>query len=346
MKKTILIALIFVLALTFTTCGGGDDDDGGGGGGGGGKGNLQKWTAVSDSKFGTSAIYAIAYGNNRFVAVGWDGKTAYSDDGENWTYVSNNGRWQGIAYGNNRFVAVSDFNAIAYSADGESWTKVSVNSSYGSIELYGIAYGNNKFVAVGAYKQGNYYSGIIMYSTNGTSWTDVSDTTFGTSGWFSDSSNTTINAIAYGNNRFVAVGVDGKMAYSDDGETWTAVSNSTFGTSSISAIAYGNNRFVAASGSRSAYSEDGVTWKSGADSGVPVAAIAYGGGRFVAVGYLGKMAYSTNGTSWTAVTDSTIWQNGTYSDGSQRYSDIRAIAYGNNRFVAVSSSGKMAYADW
>jgi hypothetical protein len=26
--------------------------------------------------------------------------------------------------------------------------------------------------------------------------------------------------------------------------------------------------------------------------------------------------------------------------------NIEAIAYGNNRFVAVSSGGKMAYADW
>jgi len=37
------------------------------------------WTAVADSTFGTSSIYGIAYANNRFVAVGADGKMAYAD---------------------------------------------------------------------------------------------------------------------------------------------------------------------------------------------------------------------------------------------------------------------------
>jgi len=37
------------------------------------------WTAVTDSKFGTNGIYAIAYGNGRFVAGGEEGKMAYSD---------------------------------------------------------------------------------------------------------------------------------------------------------------------------------------------------------------------------------------------------------------------------
>ena len=50
----------------------------------------------------------------------------------------------------------------------------------------------------------------ITYSDNGTSWTAVADSTFG---WY------TINAIAYGNNRFIAGGDkdqgngEGKMAY-------------------------------------------------------------------------------------------------------------------------------------
>jgi hypothetical protein len=37
------------------------------------------WTAVADSTFGSSHIYAIAYGNNRFVAGSIDGKMAYAD---------------------------------------------------------------------------------------------------------------------------------------------------------------------------------------------------------------------------------------------------------------------------
>jgi hypothetical protein len=87
---------------------------------------------------------------------------------------------------------------------------------------------------------------------------------------------------------------------------WTAVSNSTFDTSDhhIYAIAYG----IA----------DGESV-----------------GRFVAGGFPGKMAYSTNGSSWTSVSDSKF---GTFT--------IHDIAYGNNRFVAVGDDGQMAYCDW
>ena len=38
-----------------------------------------KWTAVADSTFGNYDISAITYGNNRFVAVGDDGKLVYCD---------------------------------------------------------------------------------------------------------------------------------------------------------------------------------------------------------------------------------------------------------------------------
>ncbi|MDR0464542.1 MAG: hypothetical protein LBG94_05435, partial [Treponema sp.] len=44
------------------------------------------WTAIPSgegagtSTFDTSTIYGIAYGNNKFVAVGVDGKMAYSED--------------------------------------------------------------------------------------------------------------------------------------------------------------------------------------------------------------------------------------------------------------------------
>jgi hypothetical protein len=47
------------------------------------------------------------------------------------------------------------------------------------------------------------------------------------------------------------------------------------------------------------------------------------------------MAYSTDGVTWTAVADSTFGTD-----------DINAIAYANNRFVAVGWNGKMAYCDW
>jgi len=87
--------------------------------------------------------------------------------------------------------------------------------------------------------------GKIATSTNGTSWTAVTNSPFGTND---------IDAIAYGNNKFFA-GSSGKMAYSTNGTSWTAVSYNPFGTGGSTAIAYGNGKFVAGSNDgRIAYS--------------------------------------------------------------------------------------------
>jgi len=91
--------------------------------------------------------------------------------------------------------------------------------------------------------------------------------------------------------------------------SWTAVTNSTFGTSGIKAIAFGG---------------------------------AAGQEKFVAGGSDGKMAYSSDGVTWTAVDTGTIFDY-VHSSGQTRKSEVRGIAWGNNKFVAGSSYGKMAY---
>jgi hypothetical protein len=244
-------------------------------------------------------IKAIAYGNNRFVAVGSFGKMAYStDNGVTWTAVADSpfdfdpsdylfSSIQGIAYGNNRFVAVSSGGKMAYSSDGACWAAVDstiwpvvIDGTTLQLGISCIAYGNGRFVAAG--------SGKMAYSSDGASWTAVGDSTIITDGF------TGIYAVAYGNNRWVAVGTNGKTAYStNNGASWTAVSNSAL-TSHINGIAYGNNRFVAVSSAKMAYSSDGASWTAAADSVLTsdIYGIAYGNGRFVAGGYPGKMAYA------------------------------------------------------
>ena len=331
--------------------------------------NNWKWTAVSISTFGTSLSGAIAYGNNRFVVVGDDGKIAYSSDGASWTAVSDSKIWEytdglsmyiadirGIAYGNNRFVAVGYAGKMAYSDDGVSWTAVSNSTAWEYINdngrtsitgIHGIAYGNNRFVAWGDF-------GRMAYSDDGASWTAVEEGAFGPAG-STLGDLISIASIAYGNNRFVAVGNSGKMAYSSDGASWTTVANSTIWdyksilsgqseTVRIRAVAYGNNRFVAGGDNcKIAYSDDGINWTAVSSINDAftltykelyyINAIAYGNNRFVAGGSSDKIAYSADGASWTAVSVSDyLWMNG--------------IAYGNNRFVALGSGGNIAYADW
>jgi hypothetical protein len=218
------------------------------------------------------------------------------------------------------------------------WTEVT-NTALGTgsyDQINAIVYGEDKFVAVDVH-------GKMAYSSNGINWTAVADST----------TTKVLSAIAYGGGKFVAVGRFDNTAYSSDGVTWTAVSPySGIFPSTINAIAYGNGKFVAGgSGGETAYSTDGVNWIKGPDkilgtyyysSSNPqricsIETIAYANNKFVAGGDGGKMAYSTDGVTWTPVTTTA------FDFPNEFKADIRAIAWGGNKFVAGCYQGRMAY---
>jgi hypothetical protein len=177
---------------------------------------------------------------------------------------------------------------------------------------------------------------------SGVSWTAVDDSKFG-------SSNNSIYGIAWGGNKFVAVGNRGKIAYSTDGTDWTGGNISTFGSSTISGIAWGGGsgqeKFVAGSyGGKMATSTNGTSWTEASNSpfgnsGISINSIAWVGAssseKFFAVGDGGVMGYSTDGTS-------TTWIK---VDNSKIGGHIYGIAWGGGTFVAVGEDGKMAYWD-
>jgi len=229
------------------------------------------WTAVDVSSiFGSgeySRIDAIAFGNGKFVAVGYsssNSKWGISTDGTNWTAINVSSilesytYFNAISYGSNKFVAVGgNTDKIATSTDGTNWTVVN-SSIFGSDEyneIHGIAFGNSKFI-VGGYVGDNTK---IAISTDGANWiaVDVSNI-FGTS---------YINAIAYGDGKFVAVGANGKMAASTNGTNWAAVDVSNIFCHTLCSMP-----------SYAVY--------------VDINAIAFGNGKFVVFGENGKMAYS------------------------------------------------------
>ena len=299
------------------------------------------WTAVTDSTFATNNyINAVAFGDGKFVAVGENGgKMAYSSDGEIWISVAEstfgtNGMIRDVAYGDGKFVAVGVQGKMAYSSDGINWIQVENNLFYGN-RINTITWGNDKFIAGGA-------QGRMTYSNDGiNNWMSVENNTF------SDE----VYAIAWGNNKFIAGGDQGKIAYSSNGIEWIPVENSTFGNfQDIQSIAHGDSVFVASSSyGGMAYSSDGITWSransifgghlsSGADG------IAWGNNIFVAVGYGvfdeieetgSRIAYSTNGITWTTVENTAF----------MRLSSINDVAYGNGKFVAVGAYGQIAYWD-
>jgi len=170
---------------------------------------------------------------------------------------------------------------------------------------------------------------VAVYKKAGPVWTTV-NSTFGLN---------PINAVAWGDGRFVAVGDIGKIAYSTDGISWTAVSNSNFGMSAINCVAWGDGKFIAGGeGGKLAYSTEGATWElvsnSSFSSTQEINGITSdGNGNWVAVGR-GRMAYSTNdGVNWTGM-DSNIPFN-----FQQASPNLRGVAFGNDTFVLVGAAG-------
>jgi len=260
------------------------------------------WTMVTETTFGNSVINGIAYGNNRFIAVGDGGKMASSTDGKAWTTLGTIAAFgtsdiSDIAYGNNRFFAVGDGTKSAYSTDnGSTWT--SVNGTAGATNLFGdsgarisrIVYGKDRFLAYGY----NTSAKIPMYrnSIETTNWQGNPISSYDWTG------TATISGLVFGNDYFIAVGNNGnvwKMDVSSSGYSWTKITTlpSGIGTDTISKAACGSGKlFVFTSTSKGAWSSDnGSTWTE--VPYVDMLRMAYGAGRFVAVSGGSGIFYST-----------------------------------------------------
>ena len=264
-----------------------------------------------------------------------------------------------VIYANDQYVAVGASGTIVTSPDGAVWTP---RSSGVSADLNAVSFGNNMYVVVGE-------NGTLLTSVNGASWSQV--TTVSTSISF--------QAIAYGNGRFVAVGMhaysrQGMMVTSADGVVWSSTVHG-----SLTGVSFAGGRFVVAGFSVGAYewdifrviliSSDGVTWlysssvSWGCTDGEDT---AYGNGLYVSVSRCGQVDTSLDGSAWQQAPSPRIWPidaivfaegrfviagntNTILSSADGLAWVIRAtlanpvtdVAYGNDRFIAVGPAGKI-----
>jgi hypothetical protein len=224
-----------------------------------------------------------------------DGTSWTLPDPAVFTYAANNPSLYAVTYGNGRFILAGEINnsgtgpRTAWSTDGISWNLVSNgghgNSSTTSGTIRALAHGN-QFVAAGV-------NGRVSTTSDGVegNWTGrgnfLDNSTIETvayGGYIDGSTNAT----------WVMGGAGGRMAYTSTGSTgtWTNVSTTTFGSSSVLGIIFVNDVFVAVGGNgKMAASFNGSTWRampvgnqaghSGASNDQEIRAAAFGNGTFV-----------------------------------------------------------------
>lgn len=149
----------------------------------------------------TDPITGLGY----FVAVGALVASTYdvmkSTNGRTWTgYTSadTSKTWVSVCYGNGLFVAIANDATIQYSSDGETWTLINTYTvtSLGT-NFAQITYGNGMFIAIFGCLDST--GNQIMISTDAITWEQYSSVD-DTSRWA---------GIAYGNNQFIGVSMDG-----------------------------------------------------------------------------------------------------------------------------------------
>ena len=158
-------------------------------------------------------VYALAYGNGRFVGMrGFGGFATSLDGGATWSNVARAPFSQlfGIVYAQGVFTAAGyildnlSSPVLFRSTDGMHWTSRAVGSN---AVLRGIAYGNGLYVAAG--HQSVLNGGLVLTSPDGEAWTRQ------------PTSLTPMSGIAFGNGMFVAIS-GSQVARSTNGVDWTA----------------------------------------------------------------------------------------------------------------------------
>jgi hypothetical protein len=241
----------------------------------------------------TGDIYALAFANSLFMAVGASGCVGTSPDGITWTQQTTGGgagiTWRGVAFGAGLWVAVGHAGTLYSSPDGITWT--SRTSAFGASNIYSLVYGAGQFVAVGE-------AGKIATSPDGITWT--ARTSLGGA--------VTINCVAQGGSYFV-LGTDTGVIYtSTDAITWT--SRTSASGDSVKNITWAQGLYIAVGGNgtggnaRISTSVDALIWydRPNPFGTTQLWCVGWGPGEFL-VGGTGKIGLSSDGLTWSEFTN-------------------------------------------
>ena len=234
-------------------------------------------------------LMGIVWGKSNYVAVGAN-TCVTAPDAQTWTLRQiPNGNWQDIAFGTGTHVAVGYTDAytgiIAYSTDGGlTWTVAQTLAGNTFAPLADIIWDGAQFVACGFNN--------IWTSPDGITWTAR---VISGGQW---------SSLAYnGTNLYIVIdSVNKKAAISTDSITWTTPTVAAGNLAvALNDLTYGRSVFAGVGASVCYTTVDGVTWVSRTIGAGTYYGITATTANLIAIG-TGVGAYSTDGTTWNAMT--------------------------------------------
>ncbi|RXT04581.1 immunoglobulin-like domain-containing protein [Ammoniphilus sp. CFH 90114] len=270
----------------------------------------------------TSSLATVTWGNQGFIAVGWDGTILTSSNGLSWKKQEAPSTIQESTiflsrYVNGRYF-IGTHNKLFSSTDGKNWTETNVTTRFNT-----IIETSNGYMALASNN-----TQPIFTSLDGLNWTQSTSFTFPSSYFTS---------LTEGNGKYIITADKGRVWYSSNGTDWDLAPGSEIPPTELKSIAWGNGMYVLTAYGRILTSPNGVNWTL-KTSGVPQAyssAVSWNGDQFIIAWNDGTIMTSPNGTDWTTHTNTGIsgWISG-FIKGDGTY-----IITTNNATIYTSMDG-------
>jgi hypothetical protein len=249
-------------------------------------------------------LRGVEFGNGRYVAVGELGVLAHSTDLDNWTVlpVATLNHFSSVVFATGHFVAVTEGGEIFRSANGLDWTRVFWSPGQVFRSIRHLA---GQFWVVGHRQpqQNVAPQELVLFSADGATWQLEST-----------NEQTLFNDIASDGVRLVATPAGSAFVHVRGADMMWRRYFAVF--QQMGRILFHNGAFIrwhsssSPTGTTAAEfwrSTDGAFWTSHALP-APFSAedMCVGNNRFVVVGRSGRIAWSDNGTNFTAVSTNTL----------------------------------------
>ena len=264
------------------------------------------------------------------------GKSGYGSPS---SYSTGYGTNVTLTYVGTLAVATGNTNTNAAGYGVISYTLSQTGYGYTTIPTVTVVDPNAAFMAIST------TTSSAAYSVNqGTTWTATT----------SNTGQTTLALLAYGNNIYLAVGGSGSasaayLSGNPSTQSWTNISSYIpANTSGYKQVAYGAGVFLAIGGTVSSFTAaDPTKWYAGATLPSKTwTGLVYGNGRFIALASDGTLYYTNNWQSnaWTTTpsysannTWTAVANNPLFASGIATWSKIK---YGQGLFVAIATSSQ------